>query len=176
MADEQPTPERWLPVVGYEGKYEVSSTGRVRSLSRRVEHRDGTDRWLDGRILKATADRKGHLYVSLGAGNRRWVHRLVIEAFVGPIPEGKMVLHWNDIPGDNRIENLRIGDHRENSADSIRNGRHPSCRRTHCPHGHEYTPENTYVHKTSGARVCRACMRWNDRKRAPHRTRRPKAA
>ncbi len=55
-------------------------------------------------------------------GNVRQVHRLVLEAFVGPCPPGQQCRHLNDIPSDNRLENLRWGTPKENGEDRVRNG------------------------------------------------------
>lgn len=84
------------------------------------------------------------------------IHTLVLEAFVGPRPEGADGCHWNDVPDDNRVENLRWDSRSANVLDSVRNGSHGFAIRTHCPSGHEYTPENTYLHP-QGSRNCRAC-------------------
>lgn len=86
------------------------------------------------------------------------VHRLVLLVFVGPCPDGMEACHGNDVPHDNRVENLRWDTRAANVADSVQNGTHDAARRTHCPSGHPYTPENTYRHPT-GRRVCRECRR-----------------
>jgi hypothetical protein len=54
----------------------------------------------------------------------RFLHRLVLEAFVGPCPPGCVGCHANDDPSDNRLENLRWDTHKANSADAVRNGRY----------------------------------------------------
>jgi NUMOD4 motif len=54
-------PERWKPVPGYEGAYEVSDLGRVRGPERRVEYRDGRGRQQRGRVLKLLPDGNGYL-------------------------------------------------------------------------------------------------------------------
>lgn len=118
--------EEWRPVAGFEGRYEVSSLGNVRSWvysSGKGVHRRETPR-----LLKPGRTKKGHLYVFLGRGNRRSVHSLVCEAFHGTRPVGMQVCHWNDIPDDNRAENLRWGTPKDNTADSRRNGRMPMGR------------------------------------------------
>lgn len=90
------------------------------------------------------------------------VHHLVLEAFVGPKPEGLQARHLNDVKTDNRLENLVWGTVKENSQDAVRNGVHSMTRRTHCPQGHEYTDRNTYK-PPSGGRKCRICGRENQR-------------
>lgn len=126
--------ERWLPVVGFEGQYEVSDLGRVRSLDRLLPWkrtlRTGTVvdclRRHAGRILVPQAQEAGHLWVQLGRGAQVYVHHVVLEAFVGPQPLGHVGLHWDDDPSNNRLLNLRWGTRSDNYADFVRNyGRPP---------------------------------------------------
>ena len=60
--------------------------------------------------------------------------------------------------------NLCYGTHGENEADKVRHGTHRNGNKTHCPQGHEYTPENTYIYP-SGARGCQACTTEYGKKR-----------
>lgn len=149
--------ERWLPVVGYEGLYEVSDRGQVKSL----ERLNLRGRRLRERILKPGSPGKhGHLYVDLyreGHRSHRQVHSVIMETFVGPCPEGMEVRHLNGDSADNCLANLQYGTHRENVADTIRHGNHPMINRTHCPYDHPYDEENTYWF--DGRRFCRTCMR-----------------
>ena len=81
--------ERWLPVPGFEGLYEVSDEGRVRCLPR---HR------VRGGVLRPSAAGKGYLKVQLVHKQRhahRYVHELVLTTFVGPRPPGMEVAHGN---------------------------------------------------------------------------------
>lgn len=153
--------EEWRPVPGYEGHYEVSSEGRVRSLRREVY----SDRWkgyrtLSERIMKtSTAGTMGHLKVSLHKDRQRkqfGVHVLVALAFIGPRPEGMDVMHGDDDPTNNRLENLSYGSRSENNRQMVERGRHRGASKTHCVNGHEYTPENTY-RNPEGHRSCRTC-------------------
>lgn len=122
--------ERWLPVVGFEGCYEVSDHGRVRSI------RKGNNRMkrLQGKLLKGTVARIGYRYVSLYAGGKRIrkgrpVHRLVLEAFVGPPPPGHECLHADGNYLHNHLGNLRWGTRSENIQDALRHGNgHGGCR------------------------------------------------
>ena len=94
--------------------YAVSDAGRIWS--------GGSRRWL--RLLP---DRDGHLQVVLYKDRRpcrRYVHRLVLEAFVGPCPAGYQGCHNNGNPADNRVENLRWGTASSNVADAVRHGTH----------------------------------------------------
>lgn len=123
--------ETWKPVPGYEGRYEVSDMGRVRSLPhyvRLVAHGKETRRLSPGRILRPGAQKSGHVTVSLGRHNSRPVHQLVLEAFVGPrpaAPEGSLVdiLHLNSNPKDNRLTNLRYGTRAENIRQDLEEGK-----------------------------------------------------
>lgn len=139
--------ERWLPVVGWEGLYEVSVLGRVRR---------------NGRVLSPARKTDGHLRVELwrnNKGRQRFVHHLVLEAFVGLCPPGQECLHSNDIGDDNQLDNLRWGTRSANRFDMVRNGRHPMANKTHCKRGHEFTLENTITdrYEARTARRCRAC-------------------
>ena len=151
--------EEWRPVVGFEGSYEVSNLGRVRSLDRL----DARGNQIRGRVLRLAAQRSGHLHLGLwadGKERRTFVHRLVLAAFVGPRPVGAEALHGNGRPDDNRVENLRWGTPSENQLDSVAHGTHRSARKTHCKSGHAFSAENTYIHR--GRRQCRACHREGD--------------
>lgn len=125
-------PEIWKPVVGYEGIYEVSDHGRVRSLDRiqvysRIDQYSGREltvhRLHRGRMLRPGRMTAGHLSVALGKGNSVCVHVLVLEAFVGPCPPGHESLHRDDVPSNNVLDNLRWGTRSDNIRDAIRNGR-----------------------------------------------------
>ena len=157
LADTAEAAEEWRAVVGYEGAYEVSNLGGVRSLARLST----AGRRVHGKELYPSAAASGHLYVTLRKdGNKRKVgtHVLVLEAFVGPRPDGMDACHWNDNPADNAVHNLRWGTRSENILDQVRNGKHAMASRTSCPQGHAYTPENTYV-RENGSRSCRECRR-----------------
>jgi len=101
--------EVWKDIPGYEGAYQVSNFGRIRSLDRTIEQlsRYGTiiKRKLKGRLLKLSKCSNGYLQVSLGAGNLYRVHQLVAQVFV----EGDTTLqvnHKNGNKKDNYADNL----------------------------------------------------------------------
>lgn len=112
--------ERWAPVVGYEGVYEVSDRGNVRRVVQRRHYPAGS-------LLRPALKQGGYLQVTLGGNSdKKWhrVHRLVARAFLGEPPTPKHeVLHGNGDPADNRLENLRWGTSSENKFDTIRHGR-----------------------------------------------------
>jgi len=94
--------EIWKDVVGYEGLYQVSNLGRVKSL--------GFDKWHKGKILKPSYDSKGnYLFIGLHADGKvtqRNVHRLVAETFI-PNPNNlPCVNHIDEIKTNNRVDNL----------------------------------------------------------------------
>lgn len=99
---------------------------------------------------------------------RNWlVHRIAYAMFIGPIPKGLMLDHLCRTPCCVNPDHLEAVTMREN----VLRGRAPSAShalKTHCPHGHEYGPENTKVWvKKTGAmvRFCRACHRADGRRR-----------
>lgn len=122
--------ERWLPVPGYEGHYEVSDLGRVRSLDRVLPRRGGHSRtfFSRGRVLKpfnTEPDDTGYhaVYFSLGGAKKRThVHSIVMRVFVGPRPEGYEVCHCDGNPLNNAVANLRYGTRQENRDDMIAHG------------------------------------------------------
>lgn len=117
--------ERWKWVVGYEGYYQVSDQGRVRSVDRIVSFEDGRVRRFPGRLLKLKRHNQyGYPLAAICRGpEKRWrtVHQLVMEAFVGPCPPGKEIRHKqrNLRPA---LSNLRYGTRAENAADMRRHG------------------------------------------------------
>lgn len=121
--------EEWKPVAGFEGWYEVSSHGRVRSLDRTI---NAPNRWgackrtLKGKVLSPRRTDFGHRMVGLrreGALKGALVHRLVCEAFHGPCPPDKQhCAHRDGNPENNRADNLRWATVRENSEDARRHG------------------------------------------------------
>lgn len=121
--------EIWKPVVGYEGLYEVSNLGRVRSHGRYRRGRNGGKRFCPGRILNPILNDAGYPLVNLYANadttssRIERVHRLVAMAFLGAPPEGKdEVNHLNGDKADARPENLEWVTHAENSAHAGRTG------------------------------------------------------
>lgn len=167
--------EQWKPVVGFEGLYEVSDHGNVKSLARTVMQRNGTRKYrVPEKLLTVRTGSAGYPQVVLSReGGKRQIpnHVLVLEAFVGPRPEGHHACHWDDIKTNNHVSNLRWGTLSDNAKDSIRNGTNRWAGKTECKYGHELTPENTYLQ--GHWRTCQKCRdERNERLKAERRQRR----
>ncbi len=116
--------ERWLPVVGFEGFYEVSDMGRVRSVARMSRAALGS-KWTESRVLKNIRSSLGYAVVNMTKGAERKqgsVHRMVLEAFVGECPKGEEACHMNGDRMDGRLENLRWDTRKSNHADKRSHG------------------------------------------------------
>ena len=152
--------ENWKPVVGWEGLYEVSDHGNVRSLDREVPSRNQNGPFvkkLKGRELKLKVNTSGHLRVDLCRDSQvsaREVHRLVLEAFRGTCPPGHECCHWDGNPQNNHLSNLRWGTSSENKMDNIRNNTHHYAKRVMCPNSHLLVE---WRKGEPDKRVCRAC-------------------
>ena len=96
----------WRDVLGYEGAYQVSDLGRVRSLDREIVCSDGRTKALRGRVLKPGVGTNGYLSVALGRGQMCLVHRLVAQAFIDNPDARPQVNHRNGRRDDNQIANL----------------------------------------------------------------------
>lgn len=155
--DDRNTQEEWRDVPGYEGLYRVSSQGQVYSAHR------------GGRRLRLSPRSKGYRAVVLSRGGvtrTRLVHQLVLEAFIGPRPEGFVTRHLDGNPANNALDNLRWGTYSENVHDSIEHGTHfsPARLKTHCSQGHEFDEVRR------GKRGCSICRlaESRDRRRAAY--------
>lgn len=115
--------ETWRDVAGYEGYYQVSDMGRVRSLDRTFKRADGSVATYKGRVLVPVG--RPYLHVCLSKNNRcnrMRIHRLVAQTFI-PNPNNLgYVDHINCIKTDNRASNLRWCTHAENTRYATENG------------------------------------------------------
>lgn len=113
--------EFWKDIPGYEGLYQASTEGQIRSLRRWVVYKGAKckGRWHEGKVLKP-GNTGNYLMVDLsrnGCAVYRSVASLVLLTFVGPKPDGMECCHNNGNGKDNSYWNLRYGTHIENEAD-----------------------------------------------------------
>ena len=116
--------EVWKDIPGYEGLYQVSNLGRVKSLPHWIQRRNvltgGVSKVLTPeKILKPQPQKSGHLDVKLGThpAKHHRIHRLVMLAFCGPCPPGMEVCHNDSNPANNRLDNHRYDTHLNNQID-----------------------------------------------------------
>lgn len=161
----------WTPIPTWEGAYEAHPDGRIRSMDRTIR----VSRWVQqkpGRVLRPSLAGR-YQAVDLtheGRKERRYVHQLIAEVFIGPRAEGLVVCHEDGDVLNNQASNLRYDTRSGNNRDMARHGTHRLAARTHCDKGHAFTPENTRI-RPSGARLCIQCARtrgaaWMRRHRA----------
>lgn len=161
----------WRDVPGFEGRYEVSDEGQVRSVA---DPSDIHSRRRGG-ILRAARSKGGHgrgqayLLVNLvnaeGKSVSVRVHRAVALAFLGERPAGAEVRHLDGDAHNNRVENLAWGSHAENVQDTVRHGRHGPGRTAVCPRGHvKFDP--LPMNRCRECRRIREARRYLDRKAA----------
>ena len=124
---EQNENEIWKDIKGYEGLYQVSNTGRVKSFERTVVGRNGSKRTIRERILRPTPTRDGYLRVNLydSSGKRKFffVHRLVSEAFIKNPKKKSCVNHIDEDKTNNTASNLEWCNYEENNNHGTRNAR-----------------------------------------------------
>lgn len=128
--------EIWKAIPGYEGAYEVSDLGRVRSLDRTVVvvRKDGSRRIrpYPGTTRAQTPDDDGYLKLTLyvdGCGRTFAVHQLVALVFVGACPAGEQVRHKDGRKQNNVATNLHYGTPKQNTHDAIAHGTFPHSER-----------------------------------------------
>lgn len=121
----------WKDIPGWEGAYQVSRTGLVRSVDRTIRVKDPfgvmAPRTFTGRVLRPYTLKNGYSMVSLtGPGRKRYygyVHDLVLRAWRGPKPPRREVCHRDGTKDNNSLSNLRYGTRQSNIADRKRNGK-----------------------------------------------------
>lgn len=128
--------EIWLPVPGYEGFYDVSDHGNVRSCTRQHVTRNRYGPFMRTRRSSDIAqhtDKEGYMSVRLyrdGRGRGYRVSRLVLSAFVGLPEVGDEACHINHTPSDNSVSNLMWGSRAENETQKTSAGRRPKITRS----------------------------------------------
>lgn len=152
--------EEWRDIPGYEGHYQVSNLGRVRSLDRLINTKQGP-RLKRGLMRKPKNHSCGYLELPLKLDGKQemfTIHRLVMLAFVGPRPDGLDICHNNGDKKDNRLSNLRYDTRSANNLEAVAHGQNWQRNKTHCAQGHPYDEMNTKWDK-NGRRHCFACSR-----------------
>lgn len=108
--------EIFKDIKGYEGLYQVSNLGRIKSLPRKIKLHTGVEFYTKEKIVKGSTITKKHRYkiVSLCGSSHKTIHKLVWETFNGEVPQGLVIDHINNDRNDNRLENLQLLSHRDN--------------------------------------------------------------
>lgn len=163
--------ERWKDITGYEGLYQVSDQGRVRSLDRK----DSLGRLHRSQIKTQRKRSDGYLIVDLfrgegvraskggGKGKTFAVHKLVAAEFCEKPDniEGRVeVCHLDGDRRNNRSDNLVWGNSTDNRYDAVAHGTHFNAKKEVCPRGHPLLEPNlTDAGWRAGIRNCKACNR-----------------
>lgn len=110
--------EDWKDIPGFEGRFQISTTGRVKSLKRQCNNQNAKPYWIQEKILTQWTDKLGYKRLSLfvdGQRHARLVHRLVALAFI-PNPENKPQINHKDCnPSNNNVDNLEWCTNKENA-------------------------------------------------------------
>ena len=126
------TQEYWVPIPNYEGYYEISTIGNIRSIKRSILTKSGYLKPEKERIITQRISNKGYSTVTLsknGQSKSQHVHRLLAQAFI-PNPENKATVnHLNGDKLDNRIENLEWATYSENAIHAYKSGLYKSNER-----------------------------------------------
>jgi hypothetical protein len=153
-SSESATDEEWRFIPDFAEGYAISNRGRVISYRRRMPA-----------FLAWNINHLRGYYASVGLAHpetkvhtRHRIHALVLEAFVGPRPDGLDIRHLDGDPLNNHLSNLAYGTKQENMQDTLLHGTHNNQSKTHCKHGHELAGENVRVDE-DGHRFCRECSR-----------------
>ena len=111
--------EIWKAIKGWEGKYEISSFGRCRTVEHMVLKKDGVRQTIKGKLKTPHDNRHGYLAYSIGSKKRYYAHRLVAETFI-PNPNGYAEIdHIDTDRKNNRVDNLRWTDRKGNCNNPI---------------------------------------------------------
>jgi hypothetical protein len=116
--------EIWKDILGYEGLYQVSNFGRVKSCEKIIPHFRGGTRLLPERIRKLAFDSYGYLVLDLyknGIGKTYKVHRLVVLSFLNLVENKNQINHKNGIKYDNNLNNLEWCNNSENIIHAYQN-------------------------------------------------------
>jgi hypothetical protein len=122
--------EVWKDIPTYEGHYQASNMGRIKSLDRYTIDKNGNKHTTIGGIMKPVPDKQtGHLRVGIWKNSQRrtlYVHRLIMETFVGECPNGMEVCHNDGNSSNNHLDNLRYDTRHENLIDASKLNKTPN--------------------------------------------------
>lgn len=113
--------EKWKDIKGFEGKYQISNYGNVKSIKRFVNHWQGGLRLVNERLLKNFI-KQGYMYVDLGNKKHYRIHRLVAESFITNSDNKLEVNHKDGNKLNNHVNNLEWATHSENMKHSYKTG------------------------------------------------------
>lgn len=107
--------EIWKPVVGFEGRYEVSSLGRFKALARPIKYKDGRQGFLNEKFIKGSIVNTGYIAVSFDTKTRKFAHQVVAEAFLGASLYRQTVNHKDGNKTNNCVSNLEWATYKQNN-------------------------------------------------------------
>src|SRR5574338_196858 len=154
----------WKDILGWEGLYQVSEYGDIKSLDRYVISKNGRRRFFPGRLRIPEENKEGYLRIRLWNQSnsiKLSVHTLVALAFINSVPDENLeVRHLDGNNQNNHYSNLAWGTKQENAEDSIRHKTHFQKNKTHCPNNHLLHKDNIVVGELNRkSRACLACNR-----------------
>jgi hypothetical protein len=114
--------EIWKPVIGFEGRYEVSSLGRIKALAREIQYSDGRRGRLAEKMIRGSRMNAGYISVTFDSKTRRFVHQVVAEAFLGVSEYRQTVNHKDGNKLNNCINNIEWATYKENNDHARRTG------------------------------------------------------
>jgi len=139
------------PSTGYGAKSDKLSLLCLTFWTRTAHRENGCVEWTGARFAT------GYGVFRFRGKNAR-AHRVAWTLANGEIPQGIDVLHKCDNPCCVNPDHLFLGTDKDNHQDKARKGRHWQQKKTHCPHGHPYSQDNTY-RPPSGGRKCKTCLK-----------------
>jgi hypothetical protein len=161
--------ERWADIPNHPG-YQASDHGRIRSLNRIITKSNGRIQRRTGKLLKGVPNEKGYLRVALDYGKQRYIHDLVLEAWIGPRPPGIIHgCHADDNKTNNRPTNLSWETALANEQTKVQRGRHRNSTGRTAAAGTGLRTEYWREYRRRNGERIRARDRARDRQNRAHR-------